>query len=110
MLINKGLPFSPFIWQLLPAHIELLLFGWMVQLVLGVAYWILPRLIFGPPRGNERVLWMVYGVLNVGVLLVALGQTLLWPGAILLLGRGCEVAAVIGFVSQAWPRVKALGQ
>ena len=30
-------------WRLLPLHVELLLFGWLVQLTMGVAYWILPR-------------------------------------------------------------------
>jgi hypothetical protein len=29
--------------RLVPVHVELLLVGWLVQLALGVAYWILPR-------------------------------------------------------------------
>lgn len=110
LLMNKGVLISPLLWRLLPVHIEMLLVGWTMQLAMGVAYWILPRLIFGTPRGNERLLWIVYGLLNVGVLLAGLGQTFLWPGAIVLVGRLCEALAVFGFVSQAWPRVKALGQ
>ena len=46
LLARKGdsdlLP--PEIWQWIPAHVNLLLIGWMVQLAMGVAYWILPRL------------------------------------------------------------------
>ena len=43
LLWNKGMPISPYIWLLLPSHIEFLLIGWIVQLALGVAFWILPR-------------------------------------------------------------------
>ena len=50
-----------------PAHVELLLVGWMVQLALGVAFWILPRDRFGS-RGNERVASAAALLLNVGVL------------------------------------------
>ena len=34
---------APRAWSLLPVHVELMLFGWLVQLAMGVAYWILPR-------------------------------------------------------------------
>lgn len=34
-----------------PLHAEMLLFGWMVQLALGVAYWILPKHAAAPVRG-----------------------------------------------------------
>ena len=50
LLFNKGIPLDPRIWILLPAHIESVLFGWTVQLVMGMAFWILPdflRLLFG---------------------------------------------------------------
>ena len=38
MLANKGVPFDPSLWRLLPAHIELVLLGWTMQLALGVAF------------------------------------------------------------------------
>jgi hypothetical protein len=110
LLMNKGVLISPLLWRLLPLHIEMLFVGWTIQLAMGVAFWILPRLIFGPPRGNERLLWIVYALLNSGVLLAGLGQILNWPTSIVLAGRVCEALAVFGFVSQAWLRVKALGK
>ena len=42
LLWNKGVTISPQIWRLLSTHIEFLIFGWTLQLVMGVAFWILP--------------------------------------------------------------------
>jgi hypothetical protein len=109
LLANKGVSISPWLWRLLPAHIEIVLFGWTVQLAMGVAFWILPRLVVGAPRGNERWVWLAYGCLNVGILAATLGQILLWPGWVLVSGRVAELAAIALFVRHAWPRVKALG-
>ena len=52
LLANKGQPLHPALWSLLPAHIEWLLLGWVAQLTLGVAFWILPRFWKEPRRGN----------------------------------------------------------
>ena len=78
-----------------PAHVEQMLMGWMVQLVIGVAYWILPS------RSDRTVshvglMWAVLALLNGGVLLAAAGPTL--PG------RCAETLAVALFAWHAWSR------
>jgi cbb3-type cytochrome oxidase subunit 1 len=108
LLFHKGVPLSPWMWRLLPAHIEFLLLGWTLQLALGVAFWILPRYLRGPGRGNETAAWLAFGLLNVGVLMVGLGWTLGLPSYLPLLGRIAEALAAIAFAVHAWPRVKAL--
>ena len=65
LLWNKGVPISPYVWMLLPAHIEFLLIGWIVQLALGVAFWILPR--WQTQRGDVRPAWAAFVLLNVGI-------------------------------------------
>ena len=52
LLANKGLPLHPALWAWLPAHIEFLLMGWIVQFALGIAFWIVPRFWRPPRRGN----------------------------------------------------------
>ncbi len=104
LLWNKGLPFSPYIWQLLPAHIEFLLLGWTVQLAMGVAFWILPR--WNTQRGDVRPAWAAFVLLNLGIWLVVLCPWLALPDAVLVAGRSCEAAAVAAFALHAWPRVK----
>lgn len=43
LLTHKGIPLHPALWSWLPTHIEFLLMGWIAQLTMGVAFWILPR-------------------------------------------------------------------
>lgn len=107
MLANKGVPFLPWLWRLLDSHVELVFIGWTVQLALGVAQWILPRLPGPQKYGRESFGWAAFALLNAGVLVVALGA-LLGSSALALAGRLCEFVAVVFFVYQVWPRVRAL--
>jgi hypothetical protein len=108
MLFHKGIPLHPLLWRLLPAHIEMVLFGWTVQLAMGVAFWILPRFSVGPERGDERPAWVAFLLLNAGVLLVGLGGALDAPGWSLVVGRVAEAGAALAFSVHAWPRIKPL--
>lgn len=109
LLADKGLSFWPALWRLRPAHIELLLVGWTLQLTMGVAYWILPRFRDGPARGAVRGVWAAYLLLNLGVIALALGPLSARPAALALAGRCAELAAVAVFALNAWPRVKPAG-
>lgn len=109
MLFNKGVPVMPAFWSLLPAHIELLLIGWTIQLILGVAFWILPRFSRAPARGKEELAWVSYLMINTGIwveILSPLSQNLAW---LPLLGRLLEAGAALVFALYAWPRIKATG-
>lgn len=106
ILFNKGLPYDPLVWRWLPVHIEFLLIGWMVQLALGVAFWILPRHTQGPKRGNERWFWLAAGLFNLGVLAIAGGYGFGLEGGFLLGGRVLELASALLFALNLWPRIK----
>lgn len=107
ILINKGTPLSPALWALLPAHTEFLLFGWIAQLAMGMAFWILPR--FRGRRGNLSLAWASVGLLNGGVLLAGLGAASGAGGGFVLLGRSMTAGAAVTFALHAWPRVKPPG-
>ena len=109
MLTQKGLPFDPAMLRLLPLHIEFVLFGWTLQLAMGIAFWILPRFSHEPRYGNQTFGWLAFVLLNVGVLCAGLGQWLGADSSVALLGRLAEVGAVIFFLGHAWPRVKPIG-
>lgn len=106
MLVSKTVPLHPGLWRLLPAHIEFLLVGWMVQLAMGVGFWILPRFVGGASRGKESVAWLAWILLNVGVLLFGLGPVLGASAVVLLSGRITEAGGAAAFVVHAWLRVK----
>jgi hypothetical protein len=110
LLFNKGLPLHPALWRLLPAHIELVLIGWTLNLALGVAYWILPRFVHGAPRGLAWPVWTAYACLNAGVLLVCAAPWTPGGPALTLLGRAAQCAAAGLFAWHTWPRVKPHGR
>jgi hypothetical protein len=117
ILWHKGRPIHPLIWALLPAHIQLLLVGWTLQLALGVAFWILPRFVTRiPPPGSNQFAWASYLLLNTGLWLVILasllpfsplGTRLPWLSP---LGGLLELLAVLAFLAHAWPRIKPFAE
>lgn len=108
ILAAKALPTWGWAWVLLPLHIELLLYGWLLQLAMGVAFWILPRFARAPKRGNEYLAWAALGLVNTGLLVALAASLFAWhlarPWSVVL-----EAAAALSFALHAWPRVKPLG-
>jgi hypothetical protein len=107
LLSNKGVPFAPALWRLRAAHIEFLFAGWMVQLALGVAHWIVPR-FRGGVFGRVELAWVALVLLNLGILIAGLaplaGLQGPWPGV----GRGLQMAAALLYATYIWPRVRPL--
>lgn len=88
------------LWRL--THVEQMLVGWMVQLVMGVAWWILPR---RERAGRvERVVWVVLVLINLGVVLAALGTMPGFSPVLTTAGRGAEALAAGLFALIAWNR------
>ena len=106
LMAGKAVALPPGLWALRPLHVEALLFGFVVQLVFGVAYWILPRLPGEKARPSGRPVALALGLLNAGVWLVAVAPLSPWGGAVVA-GRGCEAAACGVFARHVWPRVRA---
>lgn len=102
MLINKAWLISPLLWFVIPIHIEFLIFGWIIQFTLGVAYWILPRFLETKGRGNKYAAWGMFIFLNIGTLLVAFSNYGISDG---LTGRVFQILSVVLFISLHWNRV-----
>ncbi|PWB54661.1 MAG: hypothetical protein C3F13_06490 [Anaerolineales bacterium] len=108
LLVNKGIQIDTRVWRLLPIHAEVLLVGWFVQLAVGMAYWILPRISGTAPRGAVGLAWSAIWLINPGIILVILGSLTSKP-ILVLLGRLGELAGVVSFVAGSWKRVKTFG-
>ena len=107
MLTLKALARYDGMARLIAPHVEFLLIGWTVQLTLGVAFWILPRLEGGTSRGVESYAWLAFVLLNAGVLLTALAPIIGAAAFLSLAGRCAEAGAAVAFAAHAWPRVRA---
>ena len=105
LLAEKGLGLFPWIWRFLPAHMELMLVGWLLQLALGMAFWILPRLAKGAPRGKEALIEASFVLINLGIGWVV-AETVLAVQGLALIGRISEVGGVLAFAIGSWRRVR----
>ena len=108
LLANKGFMLSPAIWKLLPAHIEFNLMGWLIQLAMGVAFWILPRFSKGSLRGNVHLSWFAFLFINSGILLVA-SEGIFEAQWLMLTGRSMETLGLVLFAVGNWRRIKPHG-
>lgn len=87
-----------------PLHVEVILLGWLCQLAVGVALWILP---FSGGVSADRRFLGAWGLLNTGILFAVLGNWMLVPGG-LVVGRICEGVAGGLLVWGLWPRLRPL--
>lgn len=107
---NVALP--ALIRRMTPAYFHLFLVGWVTQIILGVIYWMFPIITRANPRGNERLGWAGYALLNGGLLLRVALEPL--PASEMARGWGWLLAAsalmqwvaAVIWVVLAWPRVK----
>jgi hypothetical protein len=109
---QPALHLSPSIVVLRPVYLHLLMVGWVTQLIIGVVFWMFPKQSKTHPRGRERLGWAVYGLLNAGLVLRAVGEPLialkpeLDAGWLLALAAALQLVAGWGFVFNTWSRVK----
>jgi len=108
-LLGRAVP-----WPLITAHTHLLLVGFMLMLVFGVATWMFPRPARDDARYRPGLAWLVYWLLTVSTAVRALGElgaAVTGSRGALLAGLGGlgQVAAALVFVLNMWTRVRMPG-
>ncbi len=89
-------------------HLTLLLFGWLVQFVLGVAYWMLPRYPVAPERGPIWVAWAGYAAFLAGLSAGPVGL-LMHHNGIAPAGSVLLAGATFTFLLLLWGRARPFG-
>ncbi len=90
-----------------PTHVDLLLVGWMVQLAMGVGYWIFPRLPYTlTHRGRYPYALSAVILLNVGVIVYVIATLIAWAWGEVL-GLGVQVLAIASYIYHLVPRVRS---
>lgn len=112
LAFNGVVSLPAWLLYLSPAFFHLIMVGWVTQMIFGVVFWMFPIVTRARPRGNERLGWAVYALLNAGLLLRVASEPLnaLYPrgfwGWALVVSAVLQWLAAVGFVVNAWPRVK----
>ncbi len=95
-----------------PVFFHLFMVGWVTQLIFGMLFWMLPKHSKEQPRGNEKLVWAAYILINVGLVLRIVGEPLnavrsdLGLGWLLALSALLQLLGGWAFILNAWPRVK----
>ena len=95
-----------------PVAYHFFVLGWATQMIFGVAWWMFPRLSRQNPRGSERVAWLVYWLLNAGLILRAVAEPIqsvrsgFIPGLILFVSAVFQMTAVWIYAISIWPRIQ----
>lgn len=96
-------------WPALHAH--LLLVGFLLLLIFGVAFWMFPKV--GGRRGGRDLGWVAFGLLNAGLLLRVLAEPLADRGrgaqawdVLLGIAAVLPALAAVVFAIAIWPRVR----
>ncbi len=105
ILIQKGLPYFAGIWRWRSAHIEYLLVGWVLQLTMGISFWILPRFRDKARQPSKWQPILAIIVLNIGMWMICLSVPLSFPPNIPFFGRILELLAILLYIFHAWRRV-----
>lgn len=129
LLINRWVPLATPILALRASHIQVLIAGWLTQLIMGVAWWLFPplalrRLPDAPrsirrgqaQRGSEPLFWVAFGCLNAGILLEAIFAPLYTWTKVSVFSQLAGISdlllllAALTFVINMWNRIRALGR
>ena len=98
---------------LTPVYFHLFMVGWVMQLIFGMLFWMLPKYSRERPRGPERLAWAAYVLINTGLILRVIGEPLvavrsdLGAGWLLVLSALLQLIGGWAFIVAVWPRVKA---
>lgn len=97
---------------LAPVYLHLFMWGWVTQLIFGVAYWMFPKYTKEQPHGHEGLWLATFWFFNAGLALRVIGEPLhlvrpeaLWAW-LTALSAVLQWLAGIFFVFNTWRRVK----
>jgi|AntRauTorcE11897_2_1112592.scaffolds.fasta_scaffold00943_10 hypothetical protein len=103
LLVHKAVPIHNAIWGLLPVHYEMAIWGWLVQFVMGTAYWMFPRYLKDKGRGSTVLAWSVVAIMNLGLWLLL--ASYVTDEYLAIAGRGFLLIGTLLFAGLMWNRV-----
>lgn len=110
--ILLALPGDTLISGLFPVYIHTLAFGWLTQLIFGVALWMFPKYSSAQPRGHEWLGWVTFILLNIGLTLRVIFEPLhgmrpsTFSSWMLVIAAMLQWLSGLAFVANTWSRVK----
>lgn len=105
IITQKAIDLHPIIWSLLPVHFELAIWGWLVQSVMGTAYWMFPKKLKNERRGPVLPAWVMVCLFNSGLILFGILVHVFAISSAAIIGRSLIAVSIIIFSGLIWQRV-----
>ncbi len=99
--------FSPY-----QTALHLFLVGWVLQLIIGIAYWMFPKYTQARPRGYDGLMALAYGALNVGLILRLVVEPIptfwveSWARTVFVVSSVAQWVGLLAFVVNMSLRIK----
>ena len=115
MLVRRellGAQASPY---LVSAHTHVILVGFVMMMILGVALWMFPRPARDDSRYSPRVAELAYWLVTFGTAgrvvgeVIASGARNAWLPWVIVLAGVAQGAGLIAFFSTMWSRIRPVG-
>lgn len=93
-----------------PAYFHLYMVGWVAMLIFGIVFWMFPKYTMEKPRRSEPLGWLVYALINAGLIMRVFAESLAKPGIVwswmLVVSALLLWLGGLAFVINTWQRVK----
>jgi heme/copper-type cytochrome/quinol oxidase subunit 1 len=115
MLYAMKITKSGFVPGMITAHTHMLLVGFVLMMIMGVALWFFPRAEKEDKRYNPALIWITYFLMSAGTLLrfsfEILNSYLViqFFDIIITISGTFQVLAVILFFYSMWGRIRSVG-
>lgn len=105
IFIHKAIDIHSMLWAFLPIHYELAMWGWLVQFVMGTAYWIFPKKLEGERRGPAASAWAMVIIFNSGLIFLITSHLFSTSPSFTIIGRVLITVGILIFTILIWFRI-----
>ncbi|MCT8333789.1 cbb3-type cytochrome c oxidase subunit I [Leptospira sp. 85282-16] len=105
LMLNKAFTLNPKIWKILPIHYSILIWGFLLQLIMGTAYWMFPKFLSEHPRGSTWQIWFVFYSYNLGFILYLISKFIFPLNSLAIIGKILIFIGIVTFMKLVWARV-----
>jgi hypothetical protein len=95
-----------------PVYFHFYMVGWITQLIFGVAWWMFPVITMENTKGNEKLAWLLYFLLNTGLIIRSIAEPFNTLEPEQIWAKLLVISAIIQFIAGIlyafilWARVK----
>ena len=115
MIISRNVFQTGYTYNMISAHTHILLVGFMLMMIMGVALWFFPRAEKEDKKYNPTLIWITYWMITFGTAFRFLFELLSsfvpldFLSIFIAFSATMQVAAIILYFYSMWGRIRSVG-